>query len=72
MEIYERIRGLREDCDKKQSEVAAFLGLSQGYYSKMERGDRPFQIHQIIALCEFYHVSSDYVLGLPKGLDWPR
>ena len=72
MEFYERIRAAREDSDKKQLEIASFLGVSQSYYSKMERGEKPFRIFQIKALCEYLHVSSDYILGLPKGLDWPR
>ena len=72
MEHYERIRALREDADKTQREIAEFLGIRQNYYSEQERGKKPFQIKQIQALCRYYHVSSDYVLGLPKGLCWPR
>ncbi len=29
-------------------------------------------ISKLKALCLYYHVSADYILGLPKGLDWPR
>ena len=29
-------------------------------------------IGKLKALCLYYHVSADYILGLPKGLDWPR
>ena len=72
MKHYERIRALREDRDLKQSEVATILGIGQSYYSKQERNEKPFQIEQIITLCEFYGVSADYILGLPRGLSWPR
>ncbi|MBQ9648521.1 MAG: helix-turn-helix transcriptional regulator [Oscillospiraceae bacterium] len=72
MEHYERLRALREDADKKQVEVAEFLGVRQSDYSKMERGVRAFHVEHIKALCEFYQVSADYILGLPKGLKWPR
>ena len=72
VEYYERIRALREDADKTQSEIAAFLGIRQNYYSEQERGRKPFQIKQIKALCEYYHVSADYILGLSKGLPWPK
>ncbi len=72
MEHYERIRALREDADKTQTEIAKLLGIRQNYYSEQERGKKPFQIKQIKALCLYYHVSSDYLLGLPKGLPWPR
>ena len=72
MEYFERIRALREDSDRTQTEIASVLGVRQNYYSMQERGQKPFQIKQIIALCEFYQVSADYILGLPKGLKWPR
>ena len=72
MEHYERIRALREDADKTQKEIAALLGIRQNYYSAQERGKKPFQIKQIRALCNYYHVSADYILGLPKDLSWPR
>ena len=72
MEYFERIRALREDADFSQTKVATYLGTDQSYYSKQERGEKPFQIKQIIAICEFYQVSADYILGLPKGLKWPR
>lgn len=72
MEYFERIRALREDADKTQNEIAAMLGIRQNYYSAQERGKKPFQIKQIQALCSYYHVSADYILGLPKNLHWPR
>lgn len=68
----EKIRALREDHDLNQTEIGKLIGVSQTYYSKQERGVKPFQIEQIIKLCEFYKVSADYILGLPRGLDWPR
>lgn len=72
MEYNERIKALRIDNDKAQKEIAALLRVGQSYYSKQERGEKPFQIEQIIQLAIFYHVSADYILGLPKGLEWPR
>lgn len=72
MHYYERFRGLREDKDKTQTEIATMLGIKQNYYSLQERGLKPFQIDQIIQLCLYYQVSADYILGLPKGLQWPR
>ena len=72
MEHYERFRQLREDHDKNQTEIAEILGIKQSYYSKQERGAKPFQIEQIKTLCQYYGVSADYILDLPKGLGWPR
>lgn len=72
MEYYERFKDLREDNDLTQTQIADYLGIKQTYYSKQERGIKPFQIEQIIKLCQYYHVSADYILGLKENLNWPR
>ena len=65
-----RLRQLREDQDKTQKEIAAYLGINQTVYSRYETGRNDMKPHQIIALCEYYRVSADYVLGLSKGLPY--
>ena len=58
-----RIRDLREDQDKKQYEIAAYLNCDQSLYSKYERGERPFPLEYADKLADFYGVSVDYLLG---------
>lgn len=60
----ERIRDLREDNDKTQQEIAEYLGTTQQVYSRYEKGINEIPIRHIIALCKYYHVSADYILGL--------
>lgn len=72
MEYNENIRALREDAGYTQAHIASVLNTEQSYYSKYERGLRPLPIEHLITLCKFYKVSADYILGLPKGLKWPR
>lgn len=61
------IRELREDNDKTQQEIADYLGTSQTMYARYERGANELPIRHLIRLCEYYKVSSDYILGLsPK------
>lgn len=72
MSYLDKIKELRTDNDKTQKEIAALLKVGQSYYSKQERGNKPFQVEQIIQIAKYYHVSADYILGLPRGLDWPR
>lgn len=68
MQIYQiRLRELREDNDKTQKEIAQYLGIEQTVYSRYETGKNDMKPFQIIALCEYYKVSSDYLLGLPEG-----
>lgn len=72
MEYYDRIKELRVDRDLTQQQVADYLGTRQEYYSKYELGKRQLPLHHLKALCTFYNVSADYILGLPKNLYWPR
>lgn len=58
------IRGLREDNDLKQADLAKVLSVSQQYYSKYETGQYELPIRHIITLAKFYNISSDYLLGL--------
>ena len=59
-----RIRDLREDHDKTQQEIADILGTSQTMYARYERGANELPLHHLIALCKYYNVSADYILGL--------
>lgn len=72
MKYNENIRALREDAGLKQSDIAKLLKTTQSYYSEYERGQRPLPIEHLITLCNYYKVSADYILGLPKGLAWAR
>ena len=72
MQIGDRIRELRVDRDLTQANIANILKTTQSYYSEYELGKRAIPIQHIITLCLFYGVSADYILGLPKGLQWPR
>jgi len=63
----ERIRGLREDRDLTQKQIASFLGVAQTTYSQYELNKRPMPIDYLIALCKYYKVSSDYILGFSNN-----
>ena len=57
-----RIRGLREDNDLTQEDIAKVLGTSQTMYARYERGANELPIRHLITLCKFYNVSADYFL----------
>ena len=63
MEYITRMKGLREDCDLTQQEVAQVLNCSQTCYSKYELGQREIPIRLLCLLADFYGVSTDYLLG---------
>ena len=60
----EIIRDIREDNDYTQDDIAKILGTTQQTYSRYEMGLREIPQRHIIALCKFYNVSADYILGL--------
>ena len=61
--MYPRIRGLREDRDLSQTQVAKILGMSQTGYSKYETGENDIPTSILIKLALFYKTSIDYLLG---------
>ena len=61
--MYPRIRGLREDRDLNQTQVAKMLMMSQTGYSKYETGENDIPTALLIKLSRFYQVSIDYLLG---------
>ncbi len=58
----EKMRGLREDNDLTQQQVAQVLGTSQTMYARYERGANEMPIRHLVTLCRFYNVSADYLL----------
>lgn len=72
MSYRQRLKELREDHDISQTEIARILQTTQHQVSKYERQQQEMTVPKLKALCEFYGVSADYILDLPKGLKWPR
>ncbi len=63
---YEVLRGLREDRDLSQKQIARLLGTTQQVYSRYENGINEMPVRHLVTLCRYYQVSADYVLGLEK------
>ncbi|MBS6641882.1 helix-turn-helix domain-containing protein [Agathobaculum sp.] len=61
--MYQRLRDLREDNGKKQSEIADMLQCTQQAYSTYERGERDIPSKVLIKLADYYNTSVDYLLG---------
>lgn len=67
MAHYPRIRDLREDSDKKQSELAQYLGTTTQYYGLYEKGANEISFERAIMLAKYYNVSLDYIAGLTNN-----
>ena len=66
MNYRERMRALREDSDLTQKAVGLVINKSQQGYSHIEDGRAELKIDDLIKLCKFYGVSSDYFIGLSE------
>ncbi|MBQ8579211.1 MAG: helix-turn-helix transcriptional regulator [Oscillospiraceae bacterium] len=64
MNYSERIRALREDHDKTQSEIAQLLNVGQRTYCDYELGKTRIPVDSLIVLAKFYNVSMDYICGI--------
>lgn len=58
-----KLKELRKSRKVTQLELAELLEITQSTYSKYERGERDLSITHLIKLCDFYEVTSDYILG---------
>lgn len=67
MAKYNRIKDLREDCDKTQQELADYLGTSSQHYGKYELGEAEIPFERAIMLAKYYNVSLDYIAGLTNN-----
>lgn len=63
-DIAMKLRTLRAENDLTQADVARALDISQQTYSKYESQDANIDSAIIIKLCNFYGVSSDYLLNI--------
>lgn len=59
-----RIRDLRKENKMKQEELAELCKVKQSCVSKWERGETFPDAEMIIALCEIFNVSADFLLGI--------
>ena len=61
--IFQRIRDLREDCDKTQQEIPDYLHMHRSVYRRYENGEREIPVWALMKLADLYQTSTDYILG---------
>ena len=64
MDYRARLKNLREDSDFTQSQVGEIINKTQQGYNHIETGRAELKIEDLAALCKFYNVSADYIIGL--------
>ena len=59
---FKNLRGIREDRDIKQKEIAKYLNVSQNTYSQYETGVISLTADILLKLADYYSVRIDYLL----------
>ncbi|MDE7246123.1 MAG: Uma2 family endonuclease [Oscillospiraceae bacterium] len=58
-----RIKSLRNQRRLKQSDIAEFLDCTERHYQRIEHGEVNIPLKTLIALADFFGVTTDYLLG---------
>ena len=57
---------MREDADLSQTQLGEAINMTQRKVSYIECGKYEPSVDDIVVLCKFFKVSSDYLLGLSE------
>mgnify|MGYP002735117297 CR=1 FL=1 len=68
----EKIRLLREEHELNQTELGRAVNMTQRRVSYIENDTYEPSVDDLKALCKFFNVSADYLLGFPKHLPYPK
>lgn len=68
----EKLRLLREERELNQTELGRELGMTQRKVSYLENDRYEPGLEDIRAICQFFGISADYLLGFPKNLPYPN
>ena len=60
----QRLHALRLEHGGTQKSMAEYLGCTASNYQKMEYGQVNVSAATLMALASYFHVSTDYLLGL--------
>ena len=66
----ERLKKLRLENRVSQQQIADLLHVTRTQVSDMENGKTGTTMVRLVLLAEFYHVSTDYLLGITDDPAW--
>lgn len=72
MDMMQRMIDIRLDHDETQRDLGKAIDFHHVQIANYERRKNEIPIRYLLAFCQHYGVSADYILGLPKNLEWPR
>ena len=66
----DRLRMARESNNISRKELAEILNVTRTQVSDIENGKSGTNLDRFLLLCELYHVSADYLLGITDDPTW--
>ena len=72
MTFGEKIRFLRENKELNQTELGHAVNMTQRKISYMELDRYEPSLDDLRALCAFFNISADYLLGFSNALPYPK
>lgn len=71
MTFGEKLKLLREEKELNQTQLGRAVNMTQRKVSYLENDRYEPSVEDIRALCRYFNVSADYLLGFPKSLPFP-
>lgn len=66
----QRLSDLRKQAGMSQKQLGEVIGLSNKAICTMENGTRETSFEKLVLLARFFHVSTDYLLGVTDDPTW--
>lgn len=66
----QRLLLLRKQAGISQKQLGEAIGLSNKAICTMENGTRETTFEKLVHLAEYFHVSTDYLLGITDDPTW--
>lgn len=66
----ERLKNIRTDKKIKQEDIAKYLGMHRGSYSKYEIEDAIIPTKHLNTLCNYFNISFDYIFNLTNTIKY--
>lgn len=67
LSLGEKVRNMREDMNMTQAQLGKELNMTQRKLSYIEHNKYEPSLQDIVAICKFFKVSADYLIGLKRN-----
>ena len=67
--VVHRLAEARKQARLSQAKVAEALDIPQQQYCRYENGQNEIPVRYVIALCKFYGISADWLLGIKDTME---